>query len=284
VRPIRTAGTLLALLLLVRCGAPGHPVRAPEGVTLAADDSTPAPVPEVAQAPRPSSVEEVPAPVARAEAEAEVPHLKEVRGLVHYLGMPKCGSNLLLDEMGQLLPGQEPYQVKALRELGEVVHAAYEVIWADPKSTWTEIAGVGIALSYTPAEPRRFVPFAIRRLTAPDALVPVDPEPRDGPTEFQAERLAWNRAFVREQAMHLLADNGDERDAWVLVPFLSGDNWKLRRAAAEVLAVIGGQKELDALNAWLALQHPNDPRVPKFRKLRDEFDARLKAKSMPRAF
>ncbi len=44
----------------------------------------------------------------------------------------------------------------------------------------------------------------------------------------------------------------------------------------ELLAVIGGQRELDALNAWLVVQNPNDPRTATYRKYRDQFEMRLR--------
>lgn len=276
-RHVRIAGAFLSLLVLVRCG----PTAVPAGVPELQPRLNSVPTPEIARAPHPRAIREaVSVPNATVdEVESEVPYPADVRELTRRLGMPGCGRMILIDdETGLPLPNQEPWQVKELRLLGESVHAAYEMIWADPKSTWAELTGVGIALDYTPAEPRRFVPFAIRRLTLPDALLPVDPNPKDGTPEIQVQRLEFHRRLIREEAMRLLVSNGDERDAWVLVPFLYANDWSLRRAAAGALAEIGGHKELEALNTWLTLQIPNDPRVPKFKKLRDEMETRLSAK------
>lgn len=267
----------MVLVLLVRCGSVEHP---------ASPASAPAPVAmpraaEVAVAPAPRAVVRVSAP--NPVAVAEIPHLDEVRGLVSR-GGPGCGGQKVLGDDGKPLPGQESSEVKRLRALGDAVHPAFAAIIVDPKSTLWELFGVSSALADKPGKHRQYVPLAVQRLTAVDALMPVETEPFDGTDEFQARRLLSTRNMVREWAIELIADHGDERDAAHLLLLLRSEDWSVRRTAADALVRIGGQPELDGMDAWLETQNPIHPLTITIKKRRDALETRLRTLPARRMF
>jgi hypothetical protein len=143
--------------------------------------------------------------------------------------------------------------------LGCAVHPAFAAIIVDPNSTIWRLHGVSGALADKPGKYPQYVPIAFQRLTADNALMPVDPEPIEDTEEFKIRRLLSMRLMVREWAIELIADHGDERDAAFLLPYFQGTDPKLRRAAADAFVQIGGPRELAAMNQWIDAQNPGNP-------------------------
>jgi HEAT repeat protein len=191
----------------------------------------------------------------------------------------------------------------ALLEVAERAFPAYEAILADRDSELLYVGQTCNFLSQIQTERRQFVPLALRRLTEPDAMV--------SPTAVLHATLLENRyrwfsdrtdiGFLeialacrqsaaelrgksRRSAMWLLSAIGDERETTAILPFLSDGMANTRYTAADTLAKIGGQRDLDALNACLK---GNDPRrdaneMQYFKKRRDELEARMKAHPVPK--
>ena len=268
-RPLRTAGTLLALLALVRCGGLALPGHAPEGEPPTVRVSEPVPSP-VQKAP-------VIAPVVRAPVptpESEVPYPESVRELVRSLGTPTCGCGrwILIDETGQPLPNQDPREVKVLRLWGETAYADYDAILTDPESQLEEIWGTCSVIRDLPGDRRRFVPELLLRLATPDALVPGDGTMDD------------TRRRIRERVIETLSDLGDERDAVVLVRVMRAYDLESAFAAAKALTQIGGQRELDEVIAWVASHDPRLPFTSYLKKRCDERQSRLRTMPAGRNF
>jgi hypothetical protein len=251
-RRIRTAGLLLALLLLVRCG-----------VSLRQPVSSPASEVDVvrwalAPAPR-SDVEAAPASVPTANSPQPISHQERVRQLVASLDGGFCKS-----------PKQRQIQEQSLSKLlplGASAYPIYEAILADPNSTISELLGLYELLGHLGEDRRQFAPFVARRLGDPDELMPCAPRWNDG-----------TRCLVRTFLIEMLADIGNERHAWALLPSMNDNNDEnMQFRAVKALAKIGGKRELDALTAWLALQNPNQPMVQAMWKIRNEMKARLTA-------
>lgn len=262
----RTLAVLVALSLLARCGTAFLPTQHdPAPLFVAKAES--APVVAVIPEARPVAVV---TPEVRPDQQQT--QLAQVRELVRSLGTPGCGTQcILIDDAGQPLPGQERYQVKELRALGESAYADYQFILSDPKSEWEEIAGTCDIISRLPVA-RQFIPLLTQRLTAPDALVAGD------------HTLNARRRYIRCSIISTLEDIGDERDAAVLVPLLNEQNRSVRRDAVAALAKIGGRHELEALNTWLTGQNHDDPYIVRIRKFRDELGLRLLAQPQRRPF
>src|SRR5262249_49866621 len=163
-------------------------------------------------------------------------------------------------ETGTPLPGQEYYEITEFRKLGEEALSDCEFILADPNSTWEEIEGVcQIARDFKTG--RRFVPLLVQRLAAPDAMLPGDAS-RDSP-----------RKRIRESVIYMLRTLGDTCDAWVLIRVLrEQQDSDTQSSALAALTKLGGQPELEAVNAWLAGQDPGAPRVEYYRKCRDQLE------------
>ncbi len=248
----RTAGLLLAVLVLVRCGAP---VRE-------APSAKPPVAVEVAIAPAPRAV--VRAVVSNRELVGPLPqpHGERVRLLLEVLGPNFCLSPETMrvrDECTAELVG-----------LGASVQPVMREILADPHSTVSEVIGVCTMLDHV-REPRQFAQLIVRRLAAPNLLLARDAD-------------SGNTDIVRTTLIEYLSDTGDERHAWVLVPLLNDESSVVKSHAAKALAQIGGPRELDALSDWLALQNPNLRFVADLRKARDAREQQLRALPARRTF
>ncbi len=72
---------------------------------------------------------------------------------------------MLDDKTGQSLPGQEPWEIKEFRKLGEEAFADCAFILADPNSKWEEVEGVcRIACEFKTG--RQFVPLLVQRIVS----------------------------------------------------------------------------------------------------------------------
>lgn len=250
----RTAGLLLAILALVRCGAPvreAPPARAePRAV-------------EVALAPAPRAVDR--STTSTTETPSFVISIeKQVRELVSSLAGPHCG---ISHAMAHSLC------VPELLALGASAYPIYERILTDPNSTAGEVTGVCVMLDDLGDDARQFAPFIVRRLAAPDEFLPREPARNEG---------KWDR--TRIFLVQSLSYAGDERHAWVLVPLLNDESSVVKSHAARALTQLGGPRELDALTGWLALQNPNLRLVADLRKARDAREQQLRARPARRTF
>ena len=112
-----------------------------------------------------------------------------------------------------------------LIEMGEKAFPAYEAILADQKATPEEVARVFGVLCYVQADRCRFLKHALSRLRDAD----------------------WG---VRLSAVHLLREIGNAANGPAVVALLS-DRLEVAYAAAKTLAIIGGPRELEVMDAWL---------------------------------
>jgi HEAT repeat protein len=120
-------------------------------------------------------------------------------------------------------------EIEAFQELdalGEKAFPAYERILADPQASAHEVTGIFGVLLAVKADRSRFVEPAAKRLT-------------------ETER------GVRWCAVRLLGQIGSRKDSPPIVALLWDEDITIVRAAAEALAVIGGDRELTALDIWL---------------------------------
>jgi hypothetical protein len=188
-----------------------------------------------------------------------------------------------------------------LLDLGERAFPAYDVILADLKSKPAHVEAVCLILAEVEADRRRFVPLAVRRLTDPNAGI--SPKPL-AHTLAQPRPYYWsvgltippavinectrmmlnNREDVRDSVIELLGAIGDERDANVLVPFLSHNRAALRSVAAKALAKIGGWHELEAMKACVKASNVRRDanELRHLQECRDKLEARLKANPIPK--
>src|SRR5262249_19781688 len=185
------------------------------GCARPAAPNEPAPEPEIQPAPEPA---------------AEIPSVETVRELL-YLSLGGCA---LVDTSRE---------VTALRQLGVRAFPAYEVVLADRRSHPNEVTQACRFIMEIQTDRRRFVPLAVRRLSAADGMISED-------LEIAADERGWAywRTRVRWGAVGLLGAIGDERDAAHLVPLLSEEESVLRYAAASALADLGGWPELEAMD------------------------------------
>ncbi|HEY1191713.1 MAG TPA: hypothetical protein VGE74_29035 [Gemmata sp.] len=245
----RTIAVSVMLALLVRCGGAFLPPQFDPEV-----GATSAPVPPGAGAKLSVGVAPAPggAPV-RPQTQ-----LDRVRELVRDLGTPRCGARRIIDEeTGLRRPDAE---VTELAALGAGVGVDLAFIFSDPDSSAEEILGACDALDLLPGERRPFVPLAVRRLRAPDALL-------------RAETLSAQ--FVRSRLIGILENYGDGHDAQILVIMLGDGNPCVRRDAARALARIGGRRELEAMNTWLTSQNHNAPAIRAIIEQRNALERRL---------
>jgi hypothetical protein len=202
---------------------------------------------------------------------------------------PGCCGNVVVHSQGYLIG------------LGERAFPAYDVILADPKSKPDHVEAVCGILTEVEADRRRFVPLAVLRVTAPDALVcfeAIEHAATDSRPQLRlhnlssgfeigmayANRITHHRESVLESAIMLLGAIGDDRDASVLVPCLSNDRGEVRHAAADALAKIGGWQELKAMDAVLKVDDPRRDanEVQHLKACRDKLEVRLKANPIPK--
>jgi len=233
--------------------------------------------------------EEIPQPPAVPEpvANRDLPSVEEVRHLISGC-VSGCGYTISRN-------------VSRLARLGERAFPAYDTILADPESEPDHVTMACCLIRSVQADRRRFVPIAVRRVTdpgagiSPEALALSLARPRQyyqprGQTTVPAvigkcvHMLINTRESVRESAIKLLGEIGDDRDANALVPCLSSDRGEVRHAAADSLAKIGGWRELKAMDAVLKLDDPRRDanEVRHFKKCRDALDTRLKANPIPK--
>ena len=71
-------------------------------------------------------------------------------------------------------------------------------------------------------------------------------------------KLADPRAKVRSYAVSLLGNIGSERDTAPIVALLADEEFTVGVAAAKALSIIGGPRELAALNIWLTVTKPEN--------------------------
>lgn len=254
-RRIGVIGAFAAILLLARCGVVE---RRSLPTALPCLEAAIVPAPTVA----PSAVI-VPQP-AEPPVVRQPTQLERVRELVGSLGGEWCGTSYHWTIQRCVPP---------LRELGTSALEDYRTILADQNSPYGEILGVLYILDELQFDGRQFIPLVVQRLTAPDLMM-----------TDEAAKGGGGRPISRSFLIEFLRFNGDEKCAWVVVPYLSSDDDPSAEGAAKALAKIGGRRELEAFNNWLIEQNPNDPRLPHFRRYRDQLESRLSAQPTRKPF
>lgn len=90
---------------------------------------------------------------------------------------------------------------------------------------------------------------------------------------------------VRYTSMFLMKQIGTREEASILIALLSDKHGLVRYEAAEALAVIGSQRELTAMDAWLmaaTARRENKYHLEHVKKCRDLLDKRLKEAAKPK--
>lgn len=266
----RTAGLLLAILALVRCGAPVREV--------AAARAEPPVLAEVAVAPAARAVVDpdeidfgIPVPT------EEIPGAEVIRNLV--LGAQPVGC------------GYPPYFIeyeRVLLKLGARAFRGYEVILADPKSEYREVYQVCRMVIAVQADRRRFVPLALARLATPQTVCSFNSRTQQMwshiSLEQRAERLAYYNEWVRTELVAMLGAIGDEREAPAVARHLTDGERRVRTTAATALVKLGTHAELDLFNARLK---PGGPalaadELQHLTQCRDALAKRLKEHPVPK--
>jgi hypothetical protein len=142
--------------------------------------------------------------------------------------------------------------LKHLNELGSnKVFAAFEAILTKPKKSG-DVPNVLEVLRQLKGDRRRFIEYAVRA-------------------------LADSNEEVRYLAVELLGDIGTIAEASPVVALLSDDCERAVTSAARMLAVIGGPRELQALDVWLlGPSHRGDGELRKrVQQCRDDLKKRL---------
>lgn len=101
--------------------------------------------------------------------------------------------------------------------------------------------------------------------------------------ELAVKRLADESDRVRHSALCYLERYGKAENTQKITAMLADTDTAVRYAAAKTLAAIGGQRDLDAMDAWLKDgKHPNDADyLIHVKKCRDELEKRVKANPPP---
>lgn len=180
-----------------------------------------------------------------------------------------------------------PYQEELL-QLGERAFPIYEAILADPKSDDRQVFLTCKAIERVRVDRRQFIPLAVKRLTAEDAMyVPEEGHQRHDVKVRLARRvydLLNERAWARCTVIRLISEIGDEREATVIAPFLTNGADSVRYAAARAVMIIGTHRELDALNACLKEVEPRRTadELKHVTECRDALAKRLKEHPVPK--
>ncbi len=165
----------------------------------------------------------------------------------------------------ELLNGREfKEERQQLIDMAERACPAFDFVFSDPKANSHEIARVFGVLAQVRVDRRQFLDHAI-------------------------VGLAHSDASVRWAAVRLLEDIGSSDEASPVVALLS-DGEKvadkvIAYAAAKTLSVIGGRREVTAMDAWLlGSAHRDDQHLrAHVKKCREELDKRLKAAAKAKA-
>lgn len=136
--------------------------------------------------------------------------------------------------------------------MGELAFPAYEAIFTGPKVSPGEIAGIFGVIRIVETDRGRFVKYAVAHLT----------DPHRG---------------VRWCAVYLLERIGTTTEAALMIALLSDEYDLVVKAAANVLANMGGPNEVVAMDVWLrGVSHREDADLRRHvLRCRDELKMRL---------
>jgi hypothetical protein len=205
--------------------------------------------------------------IAFRDLECEIPTVEQIKSMLY---RPGCGSNRLVGELSD--------NERTILRWGARAFPAYEAILADSASDVVDVEGVCIAIHQLKLERRRFIPLLVNRLTAPDALVQAG-STQDWDVEIDERNATYIRNAVRSAAIELLGEIGSEQETVHVRQYLYNDDYGIQYAVLSALTKLGGQRDLDAVNAWLCNPWPIRPEVfiRRVKQCRDKIEVRLKA-------
>jgi len=145
-------------------------------------------------------------------------------------------------------------QLPELIQMGVQSFPSFEAILSDTNAQFHEVFRIFAVLRAVRADRRGFLDYTVRWMMVGDS-------------------------DVRLHAVRLLDAIGSEAETSPLVALLSDPNKSVVNAAATTIAVIGGRREVIALDAWLlGTTHRDEPQLrEQVKKCRDELDKRLNA-------